>query len=124
METKNPTFILIAASDSTASVREDADFVCTGVHDEITIQNAIDCACRENRNLLLANGTYRIDGFRKFGDDGPPAALCFPNNRREYIFRGQNAAYGGADGVQFYVTPEALASIEDREYDEIGRAHV
>lgn len=111
------TDIFVVPSTASDELKSGADFACTGSHDEITIQQAIDKAAKENKNILLANGIYRIDGFHDFGDGGPLAALCFPNNRREYIFKGQNSAYSGADGVQFYLSRAALDTIEDREYD-------
>ncbi|MBR3999634.1 MAG: hypothetical protein IKI93_14990, partial [Clostridia bacterium] len=111
------TDIFVVPSTASDELKSGADFACTGSHDEITNQHAIDKAAKENKNILLANGIYRIDGFHDFGDGGPLAALCFPNNRREYIFKGQNSAYSGADGVQFYLSRAALDTIEDREYD-------
>ena len=84
----NIDFIYVAASNSTDEVKQNANFVCEGHHDEPVIQKAVDACIRKNKNLYLFNGIYRIDGFYDFGDDGPHAAICLPNAHRELIFKG------------------------------------
>ncbi len=105
-------FITIAASDSIEEIKKTADVLCTGDHDEVTIQNAIDRCMDEGKNIFLYNGIYCIDAFYDFGDDGPRTALCFPNSRREIIFQGQNLSYGKKEsGVILYVREKALKDI-------------
>jgi len=92
------------------------DFICTGVHDEVVLQQAIDRAVGEARNVFLLNGVYRIDGFFRHPDGGPQTALRFPCAWREIRFVGQNHEYGVQrswhNGVVLYVSPEALSRAE------------
>lgn len=101
-----------------AGVKDDrqADFVCHGRHDELVIQQAIDQAIVQNKNVMLLNGVYHIDAFHDYyGDNGPQTALCFPNAWREIKFFGENHEYGFQkrfdNGVVLHVTSQALASI-------------
>lgn len=105
------------------SGRVEADFNCTGEHDELTIQRAIDEAIELNSNVMLLNGIYHIDGFNNYyNDNGPNSAICFPNKWREIKFVGENAEYGFQrsfnNGVVLYVSVEALRGIE-KETDVI-----
>lgn len=109
-------FITVAPSNYGGNIC--ADFVCTGKNDELTIQKAIDTACRENRNIMLLNGIYRIDAFHNhYGDNGPKTAVCFPNLWKEIKFFGENAEYGFQksfeNGVVFYVSTAAMNSTSE-----------
>lgn len=113
-------FITVAASDSAEELKAQADVVCTGKNDELTLQKVIDEAAGSGKNIYLLNGIYRIDAFHDFGDGGAKSALCFPNCVREIRFIGQNFAWGKGrnNGARLYVSGEALDSI-DGETDVI-----
>lgn len=116
-------FVTVAPAGYSGRVK--ADFVCTGEHDELVIQAAIDRCIEENNNVMLLNGVYRVDGFHDYYDDGGPrAAICFPNKWREIKFFGENHEYGFQrrydNGVLLYVTKKALDEIsDDKEFDVI-----
>ena len=113
--------VWVAAADSSLGHKESADFVCPGKHDEVTIQRAVEKALAMNGNVRLANGVYRIDGFRDFGDKGPWAAICLPRGHRDISFCGENPEYGFcksyANGVTLRVSSDAWASLSKGETD-------
>ncbi len=117
----NTSYITVAAQNSTDDFRQAANYVCTGKHDELTIQKAIDDCIRTDKNLYFYNGVYHIDGFCDFGDGGPHTALCFPNAHREIRVIGENHEYGFQqsfrNGVVLYVAAEALGTISDAGAD-------
>lgn len=95
-----------------------ADFLCSGKNDEIVIQQAINAADKNNKNILLLNGIYNIDGFHDYyNDNGPKTAICFPNTWKEIGFFGENFEYGFQkrydNGVVFYVSAQALNGISE-----------
>ena len=75
----NMNCIYTAAANSTEQAKQSADFICTGIHDEQTIQQAIFAAVEQNKNLYFANGIYHIDGFANVSDGGPE---CLSRIRR------------------------------------------
>ena len=119
MNENTKSCVTIAAYNSSESLKKCADIVCCGENDEITIQKIIDQCAQEKKDIYLLNGTYCIDGFYDFGDGGPRAALCFPNNWQEMSFVGQANPYGDESGVELYVTPRALDQIDGEGYDVI-----
>ena len=109
-------FITVAPANYAGSIK--ADLVCNGKNDELVIQKAIDRCVSENKNVMLLNGIYHIDGFHNYyGDEGPQTAICFPNVWREIKFFGQNHEYGFRksynNGVVLYVSEEALTGIAE-----------
>ena len=110
-------FITVAASNTHASMKSEADLICTGEHDELTIQKAIDICIEEDKNVYLYNGKYNLDGFYDFGDGGNKTAIRFTSNHRDIIFKGQNLEYGFQrrydNGVVLYVTKEALDTVTE-----------
>ena len=114
----DPAWVKVAAANSSAAATSAADFVCTGEHDEETIQRAIDLCAADGRGLLLHNGLYRIDAFRDWGDGGPRAAVRVPLVRRTFAIEGTEAFQNGdgavpedlsnwRNGVVWYVREEA-----------------
>lgn len=86
-------FVTVAPNAYTGPIA--ADFVCTGRHDERILQQAVEKAAGENRNVMLLNGVYHIDGFSDpYQDGGPAAAICFPHSWREFRLMGENHEYG------------------------------
>ena len=114
-------YIYVAAKNTGESLKSKADFVCTGVNDELTIKKAIDLCVENNKNLYLLNGIYNIDAFYDFEDNGPLTAICIPNVHREIKIIGQNHEYGFQrsydNGVVFYVSEKALNTIKNESVD-------
>lgn len=119
-------FICVAAQDSTEFSKSQSDYVCTGKNDEKVIQSAIYDCMENNKNLYFFNGVYHIDGFYDFEDNGPRTALHFPNGHRELKLLGQNLEYGCQrrydNGVVFYVSKEALETIDSDESVDVMRS--
>ena len=116
-------YIKVCANNSTDDAKTHSDYVCTGVNDELTIGKAILDCIAQDKNLYLANGIYRIDGFHDFSDGGPRAAICFPRAHREIAVVGQNNEYGFQkrydNGVVFYVSDEAMSTLGEDGGDVI-----
>lgn len=109
-------FVTVAPADYAGD--EKADLICSGKNDELTLQRAVELCVRQNKNVFLLNGIYHIDSFHEYyPDNGPKAAICFPNAWREIRFFGQNHEYGFQksynNGVVLYVSPQALEENPD-----------
>jgi hypothetical protein len=91
----DPAWVRVAAASSLPAAKAAADFVCTGDHDEKTIQAAIDRCAADGRDLLIFNGLYCIDAFRDWGDGGPLAAIRIPRMLRHFTMRGQQTFQNG-----------------------------
>lgn len=114
-------FITVAPANYSGETA--ADLVCNGKNDELVIQRAVDLSVEQNKNVLLLNGIYHIDGFHNpYNDNGPKTAICIPNTWREIQLLGQNHEYGFQkkydNGVVLYVSGKALEEI-DGEADVI-----
>lgn len=71
--------ITVAAYDSSEEAKSKADYVCDGVHDELTIQSILDNFEANPRHgcvLQFNDGTYNIDGFHERNDFLQPTAIC------------------------------------------------
>lgn len=79
----------ISAFDSSSSDKEKSQFVCTGSHDELVLQRAINELPRGGE-IVLANGTYNIDGFAIVEDTYKVAFGISGNEQRDIIIRGTN----------------------------------
>ncbi len=112
-------FVTFAAYDSKDDIKASADVVCSGKNDELLIQKTIDECVSTGKNLYFYNGTYVIEGFYDFNDEGPKTALCFPNCKREITVMGQNYRYGKGEGVNFYVPEAALKTVGEEGADVI-----
>lgn len=108
------SWVRVAAANSRAEARAEADFVSTGTNDEVTIQRAIDFCKETGRQLSLFAGLYTLGAVRDFGDGGPKAAICVRNMHREFAMVGERRQITGnsrdmlVNGVVLYLTPEAL----------------
>lgn len=90
--------IVFAASDSTTSDKEKADYVCTGTHDNAVIQSVIDSLGERSAVLQFANGHYYFDAFSIH--DGYYYGLYFAKYQREIILKGCNHNHK-SDNVSF-----------------------
>lgn len=109
--------LTVAASDTRTTDKNNADFICSGKNDELTINEAIKTAANEGKIVYLLNGVYHIDAFYDFGDDGPLAAICIPALYKEIAIIGQTYSFeANREGVQLDVSEDALNSIEGGEY--------
>lgn len=110
-------FITVAASSTKCNEHDGIDFVCTGNHDELVINQAIQAAAEAGKGVYLLNGTYSVDGFYDFGDGGPMAAIRTPALYKEIEIIGQSFPFAqNHEGVQINVSEEALALIGNGEY--------
>ncbi|MBR3967319.1 MAG: hypothetical protein IKJ91_09635 [Clostridia bacterium] len=110
-------YITVAASNSIFNENDDIDFVCSGKNDELVINQAINAAAESKKGIYFLNGNYSIDGFYDFGDGGPMAAIRTPALYKELELIGQTSPFTqNHEGVEFDVSEEALATIENGEY--------
>ena len=113
--------VIVAAANSYEESKKQADFVCGGKNDELTIQKALEKCDRENKRLQLLNGMYHIDGFYDFDDSGDRTAILIPRKWKEISIIGQNHEYGFQknidNGVVLYVSAEALDSVGSQGAD-------
>ena len=104
------TVVRIAAFDSSDADKAAADVICTGTHDEITIQQVLDNFNgnkTETCEIYLADGTYHIDGFHRYGDATHRTAIKFPQIA-SLRFEGQSDIIPRVGvNVEFKVRPEA-----------------
>lgn len=123
--------VSIAASNSSDADKAASDVVCTGVHDEITIQKVLDRFDRNNSeriNVEFCDGVYNIDGFHLHPDATHRTAIKIPEIA--YL------EFGGRGGlrprqninVEFRVNPGAYDGLDPGEQlcvllfsDNIGR---
>ena len=59
---KSPANFIVAASNSTAAAKDEADYVCTGMGDQATINALITALPAAGGKILLRVGTYNISG--------------------------------------------------------------
>ena len=104
--------IVVAASDTAVKFKENADYVCTGSHDETTIQLALDQAAElEFATVILLDGHYQIDGFSETDGAGHRAAFVIRPESSQINLRGMT----GEKSPTIQVTRTALDSIRDNE---------
>ncbi len=115
--------VRVAASDSPAKDKQEADFVCKGNDDQETIQAAID-AVGTGGTVFLASGNYFIEAFHE-AKSGPDYAL---KTRRldtstKLRIKGTVRANGsgnGISGTNIVVTEECYKALsDDKEYSVI-----
>ena len=107
--------IIVAAADTLPEYQENADLVCTGIHDEAVIQQALNRAAElRSATVILLDGTYRIDAFPENDGDGNRAALVIRESSQLIVFRGMT----GEKSPVIHVTREALSTI--REGDRVS----
>ena len=115
----DPVWVKVAATDSPEAAKAAADFVCSGEHDEETIQRAIDLCAADGRNLYLFNGIYNIDAFLAWDDGGPRAALRLPPRRhftlegQDFFQAGRGMMPSGTNGVTLYLRRAAWETAGD-----------
>ena len=125
------TLVRIAAFDSSEADKAKADVICTGTHDEVTIQQVLDKFDgnrTETCEVYLADGTYNIDGFYLYGDATHRTAIKFPQVA-SLRFEGQSDIIPRVGiNVEFRVRPEAYKGLDPNEQicvmlfsDNIGR---
>lgn len=106
-------YIVVAAADS--DHKELADVVCTGIHDEVKLQQALDMAIDKRcKGISLKAGEYHIDGFTSATDGGPDYAMCIKGATSSQSFdieiKGVGGLRGGSKSV-ISVSADALDSI-------------
>lgn len=109
--------ITIASSTSSPSDKNIAQVVCTGLHDEQTIQSVID-SMGGYGVIYFKAGVYFIDGFTDDANGGPSYAMRIPYNSN-FRFVGDIQSYKAGkniqsfNGVRFAVTDAAYSSCDD-----------
>ena len=66
--------IYVAAVDSSEKDKTNADYVCSGTNDQVTLQNALE-ELGSNGTLHLAVGNYNVHAFNTPDDGGQPYVL-------------------------------------------------
>ena len=107
-----PRYVRIAAANSSAADRRNADAVCRGEHDEAVFNTALSWL-EKGGTLQMADGDYYFDGFPAEGN----AAVCAGSNGGvarvlNLIGTTENKAYNTAFGAVIHVTEKALKSID------------
>jgi len=87
--TRSATFV-IAASDSAAKSKQQADYVCDGTDDNVEIQAAIDALPANGGSILLLEGTFVLDA---------PNAFYVNNSRYSLNLHGNNVDFVGSRGT-------------------------
>lgn len=125
------TVLRIAAFDSSEEAKAKADVVCTGEHDELTIQKVLDKFdgnSTETCSIIISDGTYHMDGFHRYGDATHRTAIKFPQIA-SFKFEGESEIIPRINmNVKFKVRPQAYDDLEKDEQvcvmlfsDKIGR---
>lgn len=124
---KNANEILVAASDAPSDVIAQADFVCSGSHDEVTIQNAINAFVAGKKSCIrLSKGIFNIDAFPNYlaTDEGDTyTAIALPNTGTlpEIRIFGSGNRAGGGGTTQLNITQTAHSTIvSNAQYKVIG----
>ena len=91
--------IVIAASDSSAKSKAQADYVCEGTADNVEIQAALDAIKETGGTVYLTEGNYNI-----LNSISPGARTASTRNGRDVILRGASTStilhwVGSVDGV-------------------------
>lgn len=127
----NARTVTVAASNSSDPDKAAADVVCTGVHDELTIQKVLDGFDgndSESIKVVFCDGVYNMDGFHLYPDATHRTALKIPEIAYlEFGGRGNLRARAGIS-VDFRVSPSAYEGLDPGEQlcvmlfsDNIGR---
>lgn len=113
----NMPVIVIAASDSANSDKEKADYVCTGTHDNATIQSVLDSIGERSAVLQFANGHYYFDAFSVH--DGYYYGLYLAKYQREIIFRGCNNDHRANTSDNSSIEQCAVFKVTQTAYDSL-----
>ncbi len=108
-----PRLIRIAANNSSGEDKQIADFVCSGSHDELIINRAVESLIHGG-TIQLLDGDYCIDSFPNEGN----SAIFFGfnnGNARVINFVGstENKSYNTRFGVTIHVSKEAIEAMDD-----------
>lgn len=113
----NMPVIVFAASDSANSDKEKADIICTGTHDNATIQNILDSIGERSAVLQFANGHYYFDSFSLH--DGYYYGLYFAKYQREIILRGCNNDHRANTTDNSSIEQCAVFKVTQSAYDSL-----
>lgn len=107
-------FFRVAAHDSSEDSKKSADVVCTGEHDELTIQKVLDGfdgTMTRGCHILFYDGNYNIDGFYTDPRFPMPTALRV-RKTAGVVLRGiDESSLRKNSGVLFNVRPRAYEGI-------------
>lgn len=106
--------IYIAASNSTDNFKAVADYICTGEHDEVIINKAIN-SLLYGGTVQLFDGDYYIDGFDH--EDNTAIYVDYVGYARTINIIGttENKAYLSRYGVTIHVTESAMNAMSPNE---------
>ena len=107
--------ITLAAADSSAQDKAKADLVCSGSHDEIIINQALEQLTRGG-TLQFLDGTYIIEDFSQEGN----SAICAGFNSGSarvinIIGDTENKSYNTCFGVVFRIPEHTMQSMDPDE---------
>lgn len=114
-----PLVVVVAASDSSEDEKAAASVVCSGEHDEVTLQRVIDSLGDRGGTIRLCRGRYHIDGFT---GTKTRAALRIDQGMKctvriegpYYAQRSRSSRWDISEGAVLYVSAAAL--------DQLGEA--
>lgn len=111
--------VIVCAFNSSQQDKERATFVCTGTHDEIVLQNALDITINK---LIICAGTYNIDGFSNNTDGGEKTALLFKDlkEQRCVTIVGSPSRMKGSDGSGFFIEGGTIINVTRECYDSLS----
>lgn len=111
--------IIVAPNDAKEEYKLNADFVCKGVNDEVTLQTALD-ALDDSGELILLNGIYHIDAFNTPSDGGPPYVMCVKSDKnKSVIIKGESIPFNSFSSDK-YGQSGAIIKISQSCYDSLN----
>ena len=123
------TDVFVVAADAPIWQKRDADYICDGVNDELTIQQAIDDLAGTGGRVRLSQGTFLIDSFPKdrkakdnglytdseSGDNHRYSAIMLPQNGMSYIIEGDSFRLRDGSGTQIRVSDSCYMGLGNND---------
>lgn len=114
--------VVVAPHDAGEEYKLNADFVCKGVNDEVTLQTALD-ALDDSGELILLNGIYHIDAFNTPNDGGAPYVMCVKSNKnKSVIIKGESIPFNSFCSDK-YGQSGAIIKISQSCYDSLNYSY-
>ena len=89
--------VVVAANDSSATSKAQADYVCDGVNDQVEIQEAIDGLPSGGGKVLLMEGTFTMGDWNEY-ITGAKYSIMLSRNNIVFIGSGPSTILKATDG--------------------------